>query len=301
MDKPISASRLLQEDRIIVRLKAKTYKDGVTQLLDAIEAAGLVSDRAEIERLIDAEVASDTRTTIGPRALLAHYRSEAANELAVAVGTAGTAGSPFKFAPKEAADAVFLVLIVGPASEAKNYLKTLAALSTLLRDETMADSLAAAGSPEEFLGIVARSDLVLRPELLVRDLMSREFQSVSPDTPLSEVLHLMVRHKRRGLTVVSDNGEVLGMLTEQELLQHFLPQVLGPPLDKGERPAIQDVEVRDVMQRSVMCLSEDQLISDVLGTMLSERVSQFPVVREGQLVGFLSRTDIIVKLLEHSV
>ena len=110
----------------------------------------------------------------------------------------------------------------------------------------------------------------------------------------------MVKHRRRGMTVVSDNGEVLGIVTEEELLQHFLPQVLNPATE-GVQPQIQDIEVRDAMQRSVMCLSEDELITDVLGTMLSEGVAQFPVVREGILVGFLSRTDLIHKLLEQLV
>ena len=73
------------------------------------------------------------------------------------------------------------------------------------------------------------------------------------------------------------------------------------PLPDGGQAPVEDVDVRDVMQRTVMCLSEDQLISDVLGSMLSESVAQFPVVSGGKLVGFLSRTDILVKLLEHSV
>ncbi len=142
---------------------------------------------------------------------------------------------------------------------------------------------------------------MIRPELTVQDLMSREFQTVSGEALLSEALHLMVRHHRRGLPVVSDKGEVLGMVTEQELLHHFLPQVLRAPPPAEEIAPVQNVEVREVMQRSIMCLSEDQLISDVLGTMLAEGVTLFPVVREGKMVGVLSRTDLIGKLLEHSV
>ncbi len=173
----------------------------------------------------------------------------------------------------------------------------------MLADREVAAELAAATSPEAFRASVIKRDLVIRPDLTVQDLMSRRFQTVSPETPLSEALHLMVRHRRRAVPVVSDNGEVLGLLTERELIRHFLPQVLGPAALEAEaqKPPVQDVEVRDVMERTVMCLSEDQLISDVLGIMFSEGVAQFPVVKEGKLVGFLSRTDIIDKLLEHTV
>jgi CBS domain-containing protein len=299
MASPTALSRLLLPDRVIIGLKASTYAQGVARLLDRLDAAGLISDRTAIDEMVEAEVARGTRPTIGPRALLAHYRSDAAEELAVAVGTSK---KPFGFAPPGASEAVFLVLIVAPRSAAKVYLKTLAAMSATLADPAVAGALAAASSVEEFLNVISGADVVVRPELMVRDLMSRDFQTVSPDTPLSEALHLMVRHRRRGLPVVSDNGEVLGVVTDQEVLQQFLPQVLGAaPLADGGQPPVEDVDVRDVMQRTVMCLSEDELVSDVLGSMLSESVTQFPVVKEGKLVGFLSRTDIIVKLLEHSV
>ncbi|MGD2154469.1 MAG: CBS domain-containing protein [Gemmatimonadales bacterium] len=299
MAKPTALSRLLLADRVIVGLKASEYGEAVAQLLDRLDAAGLISDRTALDELVEADVALGTRLTIGARALLAHYRSDAAKELAVAVSTSR---KPFRFAPPEAPEAVFLVLIIAPRWAAKTYLKTLAALSATLANPAVADALAEAESVEEFLGVIADDDVVVHPELTVRDLMSRDFHTVAPNTPLSEALHVMVRHRRRGVPVVSDNGEVLGVVTEQEVLQHFLPQVLGAaPLADGGQPPVEDVDVRDVMQRTVMCLSEDQLISDVLGTMLSERVSQFPVVSGGKLVGYLSRTDIIVKLLEHSV
>lgn len=299
MARPTALSRLLLPDRVIVGLKAPTYSGAVAQLLDRLDAAGLISERGVLDELVEAEVVRGTQPTIGARALLAHYRSDAAKELAVAVGTSK---KPFGFAPPEASEAVLLVVIIGPGSAAKAYLKTLAALSVTLANSTVADALAEAESVEEFLKVIAGADVVVQPELMVRDLMSRDFQTVSPNTPLSEALHVMARHGRRGVPVVSDNGEVLGIVTQQEVLQYFLPQVLGAaPLADGGQPPVEDVDVRDVMQRTVMCLSEDQLISDVLGTMLSETVAQFPVVSGGKLVGFLSRTDIIVKLLEHSV
>jgi CBS domain-containing protein len=127
--------------------------------------------------------------------------------------------------------------------------------------------------------------------------MSREVHAVSPETLLSEAIGVMVRHRRRGLPVVSDNGEVLGLVTELEVLRHSLSQILDQS-SSAEAEPLQDVEVRDVMQRTVMCLAEDQLISDVLGAVLSEGVAHFPVVTEGKLVGLLSRTDLIDKLLE---
>ena len=57
MDSPVTISQVLAPDRIIAGLKAKTYEDAVSQLLDCVDAAGLISDRSAIDALVEAEVA----------------------------------------------------------------------------------------------------------------------------------------------------------------------------------------------------------------------------------------------------
>ncbi len=51
------------------------------------------------------------------------------------------------------------------------------------------------------------------------------------------------------------------------------------------------------MDRTVLCVSEDQALADVATMMLNRNVERFPVVREGALVGFLTRGDIVRRLL----
>lgn len=298
MDNPTSISKVLPAEHLVIGLKARKLDEAVGQLVGSLESAGRVTDREALDAQLADEIGSSDPMLLGGRAILLHFRTDSVDQLAVAIGTAD---KPFGFAPADSPEADLIILILTPKSATRPYLKTLAALSELLSDPAIPEALAKAGSADAFLDVIAGRDLVIRPELTVRDLMSRDVHTVSPETLLSETLRLMVRYRRRGVPVVSDNGEVLGMVTEQELLQHFLPQVLGTAPRDGAPPPVKDLEVRDVMQRSVMCLPEHQLISDVLGTMLTERVSQFPVVKEGKLVGFLSRTDLIQKLLEKSI
>ena len=105
-------------------------------------------------------------------------------------------------------------------------------------------------------------------------------------------------------------GEVVGMLTDQHLMRYLLPQTVSQ-LSTGQMRAVKrrakgaaagvvepgDVPVRDVMERTVMCLAEDQTIADVAALMLSKELDRFPVTRDGALVGFLTRGDIVRKLL----
>ena len=96
------------------------------------------------------------------------------------------------------------------------------------------------------------------------------------------------------------------MLTHRELLRHLIPEYLqraksgevrGPT--KVPRPAgdPRDLPVREAMARTVLCLGEEQALADVANLMNNKDVDRFPVVREGVVVGFLTRADVIRRLI----
>jgi len=55
--------------------------------------------------------------------------------------------------------------------------------------------------------------------------------------------------------------------------------------------------VREVMTRQVLCVSPDQPLAEVASLMTNKDVDRVPVVRDGMLVGFLTRGDIVRKLI----
>jgi CBS domain-containing protein len=108
----------------------------------------------------------------------------------------------------------------------------------------------------------------------------------------------MVRAGVAGLPVVEADGRVVGMLSQRELLQHLLTKYLA----RGGAPAVlpADVrprQVRDVMTRQVLCVSPDQPVAEIAAMMSNKDVDRVPVVRDGRLVGFLTRGDIVRKLI----
>ena len=131
---------------------------------------------------------------------------------------------------------------------------------------------------------------------------------LAPETPLGEVAHLMVERDVRALPVVDETGTLLGMVSHKELLKFLIPDYLQRT-KSGEVRALtksqiqrgstdpRQIPVREAMARSVLCLAEDQTLSDVASLMNSKDVDRFPVVREGKVVGFLTRADLIRRLI----
>ena len=106
----------------------------------------------------------------------------------------------------------------------------------------------------------------------------------------------MVRAGIGGLPVVDDQGRVIGMLSERELMRHMLNAYLhgasgGGVGSANAAPGAARRLVRDVMTRQVLCVSPDQPLAEVASIMTNKDVDRVPVVWGGTLVG-LTRGDI---------
>lgn len=133
----------------------------------------------------------------------------------------------------------------------------------------------------------------------VRDVMTTSVITATPETPLLDIAQSMIERHVRAVPVIDESGHVLGMVTDRSVMSQLLPRLeTDEPAAGGlDLAAPQGVAVRDVMDRSVMCVNDDQLLADVAALMLDKEMERLPVVAEGVLVGFLTRGDIIRKLL----
>jgi len=118
----------------------------------------------------------------------------------------------------------------------------------------------------------------------------------------------MLEQDVRALPVVDESGALVGIVTHRELLRHLLPSYLqrtksgefraatAAQLQRGSGDP-RHLLVKEAMARTVLCLSEEQTLSEVANLMNSKDVDRFPVVREGTVVGFLTRADLIRRLI----
>ena len=116
---------------------------------------------------------------------------------------------------------------------------------------------------------------------------------IYPDTPVAEIEHLMLRRRLTTVPVVGANHEVLGVITVSDLLPHILPSGVGRGASGSSR-----VAAADVMTRSVLCVSEDEALLVASRSMITRGVSRLPVVRDGELIGFLERDTVLQAFAE---
>jgi CBS domain-containing protein len=292
---------LLDRQRVIVPLAATALKDAALELAETMVDSGVAAEPDRLRDLVSGALPKEI-VPIG-QAFLLHYRTESVSEHAAALGVAKKPLRPERGEDKESR---IVILVVAPPRESNAHLRALSAFARALGRHEVVDTILGAKKPEDVLESDALTDLTLPGYLSVRDVMVRRRLSVQPDAPLGEAARLMVAHDVVALPVVSETDEVLGVITHQELLRNLLPMYVKR-LSSGEfRQAPRGGEgitdphtlpVREVMDRTVLCISEDQTLADVATMMLNRNIERFPVVSEGKLVGFLDRGDIVRRLL----
>ena len=138
-----------------------------------------------------------------------------------------------------------------------------------------------------------------------RDVMTAPVITVAPDTDLREVLALLVEHRIGGVPVVED-GQVIGSVGQGDLVHRHeigtdLPddarswwqRLIGGSPRAVDYVRSHGLHARDVMDDTVVSVDDDAPLSRVATLFESRQVRRVPVLHDGQLVGLISRSDLI--------
>jgi CBS domain-containing protein len=146
------------------------------------------------------------------------------------------------------------------------------------------------------------------PHLTVADVMTRDVAQVQPDTPVSEIVSLLIDRALRAVPVVDTDRHVVGIITDGDLLtrdvmdlsvevQRALPLVeraaqIATLADQPHRAA-------DLMTRNPITLSTTTPLAQAAAVMADRKLKRLPVVDEqGRLVGMVSRYDLLKTVAE---
>jgi CBS domain-containing protein/mannitol/fructose-specific phosphotransferase system IIA component (Ntr-type) len=285
-------TELLAPDLVVAPLQATGLGAALDELIDCLDRTGELGDRPALERALTGGRRFEV-VGAAPDVVLPHFRTTAVERLLVALGTSpgGLDASEYGL---EARPRV-VVLVIAPPHAATLYLQAVSAIARWLREPGVIDQLAMAASHADVHRLAAGAGLRLQQGLTVRDIMVHGVRSVSPATPVRDAVDIMVRYRLRALPVVGEKQEVLGVISEWDLMRGLLPQI--PRAGRAAEVAIPEtLRVRDVMTRSVLCITEELGIDEAANMMINKDVEQFPVTREGKLTGLVTRGDIIRKL-----
>jgi len=128
--------------------------------------------------------------------------------------------------------------------------------------------------------------------LRVRDLMTPDVHVAHPDEPIAMLRDVMNEKHIRHVPVVDDEGRLVGLVSERDLLRRAAGLESDMPLS-----VLQDVSatvtVRDVMTWQVETIEADDAAATAAEAMLDNKYGCLPVLEQGALAGILTEADFV--------
>lgn len=140
----------------------------------------------------------------------------------------------------------------------------------------------------------------------VKHLMSAPVITVNADTSLKEIIHLLNTHDISGVPVVDADGKVIGMISWRELFPKVKtitrPEIRIPVLFReivdlkytlDSYKASAHLTAKDIMSPSPVVVDVDDLIAEVVWTLVLDNLYMVPVLEGDKLVGIVTRRDFV--------
>jgi acetoin utilization protein AcuB len=133
--------------------------------------------------------------------------------------------------------------------------------------------------------------------MLVYERMSRNPYTIQADTPVEEALRRMREVHIRRFPVLDKSGKLVGIVCEKDLL-YASPSPATSLSIYEMHYLLSKLTVGEVMIKDVITVTEDMPVEDAARIMTDHKIGSLPVVRDGQLVGIITETDLFKLFLE---
>lgn len=148
--------------------------------------------------------------------------------------------------------------------------------------------------------------------LKAKDIMSSEIIVVNESDTIRDLATTLLTHKINGVPVVNEENEVVGIVTESDLVfqnkKVHLPTAVAildsflflerPGKVEQELKKISGTKVSDICSYNVISITSETGLDEIATLMSTDKVHTLPVIDDGELVGVIGQTDII-KTIAH--
>ncbi|EJC75126.1 putative signal-transduction protein containing cAMP-binding and CBS domains [Rhizobium leguminosarum bv. trifolii WSM2012] len=145
-----------------------------------------------------------------------------------------------------------------------------------------------------------------------KSVMTTNLVTVSPETTVAEAARCMLTHHVTAVPVVDPENRPLGLISEGDVMRHFGAQFQSKRaqwlrmLAEGEALApeflaeirLNQQHARDIMQRAIISADEETSLAELADLMLKHGIKRVPILRDGVLVGIVSRADVVRSVVE---
>jgi CBS domain-containing protein len=135
-------------------------------------------------------------------------------------------------------------------------------------------------------------------KLEAKDIMTSRVHTVRPADPMWKVVDLICRHRVSGIPVLDGKGQLVGLISERDILHAMYPGpagATGKPSGKGAAARLRNIDelrARDIMVVKVITATPETEALRLASIMALRKIRRIPIVSGRNLVGIVSHGDV---------
>jgi len=133
--------------------------------------------------------------------------------------------------------------------------------------------------------------------MLVGERMSHPVITIHPKMPMQDALNLMRQEHVRRFPVVDKRGRLVGIVSEKDLLDASPSDATSLSIYEVNY-LLSKITVKEIMSDAVITITEDTPIEEAARIMADNKIGGLPIIREDELVGIITETDLFKIFLE---
>lgn len=121
--------------------------------------------------------------------------------------------------------------------------------------------------------------------LKAKDIMKKDFETISEDTDVQKICGILIKNKVSGLPVVKEGKKLVGFVSERDIITSI--SKFGFPKKKA----------KDIMTKKVVLVNENESVERISKIFTEKPFRYIPVIKKRNVVGIISRKEVINRLL----
>lgn len=306
-------SSYLNPDYIFPCLEVNSKEEAIRNIVIKIaESNRIVSEQKDeiIKNILKRE--EEISTGIGNGIFLPHTRMKDFPDFIIAVATIKNEIESEIAGTKKIDNIKVVFLIISDVLKNKNLLKTMSAISKIsLKHSEIIEKVKKATSSKQILELLSLNEIEIEHKIIAEDVLSPEVKAARENDTLEEIAKRLILEEKSALPVLSEDGALLGEITERELIGFGMPEHLSLMSDLNfltvgepfEEYLINEstMTIKDIYRKNIahLVIDKETPIMEICFKMVYKGMHRLYVINpdNNKYLGIINRSDIIKKVL----
>lgn len=306
-------SSYLNPDYIFPCLEVNSKEELIRKIVTKIaEDNRIISEQQDeiIKSILKRE--EEISTCIGNGIFLPHTRMKDFSDFIIAVATVKNKLEAEIGGTNQTDDIKVVFLIISDVLKNKNLLKSMSAISKIaLKYPEIIEETKKATNSKQILELLSANDIEIEHKIIAEDVLSPEVKPAGENDTLEEIAKRLILEKTSELPVLSENGVLLGEITERELIGFGMPEHLSLMSDLNFLTVGEPFEeyllnestmtIKDIYRKNIahLIIDKETPIMEICFKMVYKGMHRLYVVNpdNNKYLGIINRSDIIKKVL----